>query len=91
MFHVVLECEEEGLSPELGEQAATDVAEEFSHSPCDTNVRRRWDGRCMRLKADNDCDEKGFALRHEFSDAMAACVAMYERVGDIRIVSVTDY
>ena len=31
MFHVVLECEAEGLSCEVGEQAATDVAEEFAH------------------------------------------------------------
>jgi hypothetical protein len=91
MFHVVLECEAEGLSCEVGEQAATDVAEEFAHRPWHTNVRCTWDGRCMRLEADNDYDDKGLALRDEFSDAMAACVAMYERVGDIRIVSVTDY
>jgi hypothetical protein len=91
MFHVVLECEAEGLSPEIGEQAATDIAEEFTHRPWHTNVRCIWDGHRMRLEADNDYDDKGLALRDEFSDAMVACVAMYERLGDMRIVSVTEY
>jgi hypothetical protein len=91
MFHVVLECEAEGLSAEIGEQAATDIAEEFTHRPWHTNVRCTWDGHSIRLEADNDYDDKGLALRDEFSDAIAACVAMYERLGDMQIVSVTEY
>jgi hypothetical protein len=91
MFHVVLECGAEGLSPEIGEEAATDIAEEFAHRPWHTNVRCTWDGHFMRLEVDNDYDDKGLALRDEFSDAIAACVAMYERLGEIRIVSITEF
>jgi len=45
----------------------------------------------MRLEAQNDYDNQGLAIRDEFSDALAACVAMYARVGDIRIVSITEF
>jgi len=45
----------------------------------------------MRLEAQNDYDNQGLAIRDEFSDALAACVAMYGRVGDIRIVSITEF
>ncbi len=91
MFHIVLECDAERLSPEIAEQAATDIADEFAHRPWHTNVQCTWDGHRMRLEADNDYDDKGLALCDEFSDAMAACVALYERLGDMRIVSVTKF
>jgi hypothetical protein len=91
MFHVVLECDAEGLSSEIGEQAAVDIAEEFAHRPWHTNVRCTWASHYMRLEADNDFDENGLALCDEFSDALAACIAMYERLGQIRIVSVTEF
>ena len=91
MFRVVLECDAERLSPQIGEQAAMDITEEFGHRPWHTNVRCTWDGHCMRLEAENDYDEKGLALRDEFSDAIAANVAMYERTGEIRIISVTEF
>jgi len=89
MFRVVLECDAEGLSPQIGEQAAMDIAEEFV--PWHTNVRCAWDSDCIRLEAENDYDEKGLALSDEFSDLLTACVAMYERLGEIRIVSVTEF
>ena len=88
MFRVVLECDAEGLPPEFAEQAVIDIAEEFGHRPWHTNVRCTWDGHRIRLEAENDYDEKGLALSDEFSDALAASVAMYERLGDRRIVSV---
>ena len=91
MFHIVLECEAQGLSPQIGAQAATDIAEEFAHRPWHTNVRCMWDGHCLRLEAENDYDYKGLALSDEFSDALSGCVAMYERLGDMRIVSVREY
>ena len=91
MFHIVLECDAEGLSPEIGEQAAIDIAEEFAHRPWHTNVRCTWNSPCMRLEAQNEYDNQALAIRDEFSDALAACVAMYERVGDIRIVSITEF
>jgi hypothetical protein len=91
MLSIVLECDAEGLSPEIGEQAAIDIAEEFTHRPWHTNVRCTWDGHCMRLEAENDFDANGLRLRDEFSDALAACVAMYARPGDLRIVSVSEF
>ena len=91
MFRVTLECDAEGLSPQLAEQAIIDIAEEFTHRPWHTNVRCTSNGRCIRLGAENDYDDKGLALSDEFSDAMAACVAMYARLGEIRIVSVIEF
>ena len=91
MFHVVLECAAEGLSPEIGEQAAMDITEEFTHRPWHKHVRCTWNGHCMSLEADNDFDDKGITLRDEFSDAIAADIAMYARTGEIRIVSVTEF
>ena len=42
MFHVVLECE--GIHPEDGDQAATDITEEFSKSPWHHNPKcAGWD------------------------------------------------
>lgn len=86
MFHVILECEfKESAGPQ---QAARDITEEFLHRPWHENVRCTWDGRSLRLEADNDFDDKGLALLDEFSDAITACVtdAGY---GDLRVVSVT--
>jgi hypothetical protein len=90
MFRIVLECDAAGLPAEIGEQAAIDIAEEFAHRPWHTNVRCTWDKPSLRLEAQNDFDNQGLAIRDEFSDALAACVAMYARVGEIRIVSVTE-
>ena len=90
MFRVVLECDAKGLSPQIGEQATMDIAEEFSHRPWHTNVRCTWDGHRMRLEAENDYDEKGLALSDEYSDALAH-VALYARLGEMRIVSVTEF
>lgn len=72
MFHIVLECE--GLPELAGPQAAVDIAEEFAHRPRYQKVRCAWDGRVLRLEADNDYDENGLALSDEFSDAISACV-----------------
>jgi hypothetical protein len=91
MFRVVLECGAEGLSQQTGEQAAMDIAEEFVHRPWHTNLRCTWDSHRIRLEAENDYDKNGFALLDEFSDALTACIAMYEGLGDIRIVSVTEF
>jgi hypothetical protein len=88
MFRVILECAAEGLPSEIAEQAIIDIAEEFSHRPWHTNVQCTWDGRLIRLEAENDYDDKGLALSDEFSDALTASVAMCQRLGDMRIVSV---
>ena len=90
MFHIVLECDAQRLSAEHGQQAAVDIAEEFAHRPWHTNVRCTWDSPCLRLEAQNDFDNQGLAIRDEFSDALAACVAMHEHAGDIRLVSITE-
>ena len=91
MFRVVLECAAEGLPSQIAEQATMDMAEEFSHRPWHRAVRCSWDGHFIRLEAENDHDEKGLALSDEFSDALKAFVAMYHRLGDVRIISVNKF
>jgi hypothetical protein len=87
MFHVVIECE--GLPLTEGSRAAIDVVEEFTHRPWHQRVRCTWDGKALRLEADNDFDENGLALRDEFSDAIVACVADAQYT-DLKIISVTE-
>ena len=89
MFRIVLECDAKGLSDEIGEQAAIDIAEEFAHRPWHLNVRCTWNRPCVRLEAENDYDSQGLAISDEFSDALTACAAMDEQLGEMRIVSVT--
>ncbi len=86
MFHVVLECE--GISIPAGSQAAVDIAEEFTRRPWHHNVTCTWDGRVLRLEADNAYDERGLALLDGFSDAIAACIKDAGD-GDLRVVAVT--
>jgi hypothetical protein len=86
MFRVLPECE--GLPEAAGSPAAVDIAEEFIHRPWHHNVRCTWDGKVLRLEAENDYDEKGLALLDEFSDAIAACVEDAQD-SDIRVVAVT--
>jgi hypothetical protein len=86
MFHVVLECD--GLPDAAGAQAASDIAEEFTHRPWHHNVICTWDGRVLRLEADNDYDENGSALLDEFSDAIVACAEDAQWEG-LRSVTVT--
>lgn len=87
MFHVVLECE--GIHPEEGDQAATDITEEFSKSPWHHNPKCTWDGTTLRLEVDTDFDSQGLALRDEFSDAIVACVVNAEYT-NMRVVSVAE-
>jgi len=58
--------------------------------PQHQNVRCTWDGRALRLGADNDYDDNGLALRDEFSDAISACVKG-PGDGDLRVISVTTF
>lgn len=71
MFRVTLVCD--GIPSELGAQAATDIAEEFSQRQWHKNVRCTWTDDALLLIADNDFDTDGEALADEFSDAVAAC------------------
>jgi len=73
MFRIVLACD--GVPVEAGEQAAVDIAEEFTHRSWHENVRCRWDGTRLILQADSDVDADGEALCEEFSDVIAACIA----------------
>ena len=75
----------------LGSKRLSTIAEEFAHRPWHTNVRCMWDRPSLRLEAQNDYDNQGLAIRDEFSDALSACVAIYERVGEIRIVSISEF
>jgi hypothetical protein len=87
MYHIVLECEL--MDVPAGPQAATEIAEEFMHRPWHQNVTCTWNGKTLRLEADNDYDANGLALSDEFSDAITACVvdACYS---NLRVVSVTE-
>jgi hypothetical protein len=73
MFRIVLTCG--GVPREVGAQAATDIAEEFTHRPWHQNAECHWDGERLTLRAENDFDANGEALADEFSDAIAACIA----------------
>jgi hypothetical protein len=53
----------------------------------ETERKCEWDGSQLILRADNDFDESGLALRDEFSDAISACIRDGFD-GDIIIVSV---
>jgi hypothetical protein len=54
--------------------APAGIIEEFGHRRWHQNVTCKWDGRLLRLEAENDYDADGKALLDEFSDAVVACV-----------------
>jgi len=71
MFHVVLECE--GIHPEEGDQAATNITEEFSKNPWHHNPKCTWDKTTLRLEVDTPnapiCES---CLSRRYVDPMAA-------------------
>ena len=71
MFRIVLTCD--GVPKNLGAQAASDIAAEFTHRPWHMNVECHWDGQRITFRADNEFDSNGEALADEFSDAVVAC------------------
>ncbi len=85
MYRITLECS--GVPPGAGDDAAIDIAEEFTHRPWHKNVHCEWDGEFLILTAENDFDSEGKALQDEFSDAICACVAE-PCDGDIHVRSV---
>ena len=87
MYRVVLAsaC----VTPDVAEEAARDVTEEFTHRPWHSNAKCEWDGVRLVLQADNDFDSNGLALRDEFSDAISAYVKE-PLDGGIDILSVTE-
>ena len=87
MYRVVLAsaC----VTPDVAEQVARDVTEEFTRRPWHSNAKCKWDGVRLVLQADNDFDSNGLALRDEFSDAISAYINE-PLDGDIEIVSVTE-
>jgi hypothetical protein len=50
----------------MGEQAAIDVEEEFTHRPWHQNVRCTWTNSNLVLVAENDFDHTGEALPTSF-------------------------
>lgn len=72
MYRIVLVCK--GVPTRAGPAGARDITEEFRHRPWHRNVSCEWDGSQLILKADNDFDSNGLALRDEFSDAISACI-----------------
>jgi hypothetical protein len=72
MYRIVLVCN--GVPPHVGEAAAREITEEFTHRPWHQNVNCEWDGTQLLLQADNEFDSKGLALFDEFADAISACI-----------------
>ena len=85
-YRIVLACD--GIPDDRGVQAATDVAEEFTHRPWHENVECQWGDGVLLLSAENDYDPEGLALMDEFSDAISACLAA-DFGYSIRLVSAT--
>jgi hypothetical protein len=86
MYKLTLTCN--GVPKQVGQQAAQDITEEFKHRPWHQEVICSWDGELLVLKAANDLDADGLALRDEFSDAISACI-QEGFDGHITILSVT--
>ena len=86
MYRIVLSCR--GIPENVGEAAAREISEEFTHRPGHENVTCAWDGSQLILQADNEFDSHGLALVDEFSDAISACISD-EFDGDIQILSIT--
>jgi len=88
MFRIVLACS--GIPSAAGAEAASDIAAEFrNHRQWHENVACTWDGRTLRLQADNDFDSDGLAVTDELSDCLSAYVAE-PFDGDIAVESIRD-
>jgi len=87
MYRIVLVCED--VPKDAGEAAARDITEEFTHRPWHVNATCTWDGSRLVLRADNDFDSDGLALRDEFSDAISAYIGKGFD-GDLEVLSVTE-
>ena len=77
------------VTRDVAEGAAREITQEFSRRPWHSNAKCEWDGVRLVLRADNDFDSNGLALRDEFSDAISAYIKE-PLDGDIEIVSVTE-
>jgi hypothetical protein len=86
LYRIILECN--GVPVHAGAEAARDITKEFIQRPWHQNVRCEWDGSRLILRAENDFDSDGLALRDEFSDAISAYI-QDGFDGDIDIVSVS--
>ena len=84
-FRITLICDD--VPPSEGAGAAQDITEAFRlHYPHEQNVVCSWDGKSLRLIAENDYDPDGLNLMDEFSDNLCAYVGPFD--GDMRIVSI---
>jgi hypothetical protein len=86
MYRITLECD--GVPLLAGEVAANDITEAFRvHYPHEHNVVCSWDGKILRLVAENDYDPDGLNLMDEFSDNISAYIAGGFD-GDIRRINI---
>ena len=72
MFRVTLICT--GLTESEGSAAVSDILEEFSHRPWQTDLACEWKEGKLRFSATNDFDKDGMAMLDEYSDAIHACI-----------------
>ena len=86
MFRIVIECDD--VPAASGEEAATDIANEFAeHRKWYANVRCVFDGSKLSLEAESDVDDDGQALSDEFADCIAAYISKAFD-GDLKVISV---
>jgi len=78
MYRATIICKGLRLSKDAGEETALDIAKEFEeHRTWHKNVSCTWNGKELKLVAENDFDNNGEALLDEFGDCLAAYVKDY--------------
>ncbi|WP_260927225.1 hypothetical protein [Novosphingobium sp. 9] len=86
MYRIILECD--GVPVLVGEEAANDITEAFkANYPHEHNVVCSWNGKSLRLVAENDHDPDGLNLMDEFSDNISAYITDGFD-GDIKLIEI---
>jgi len=90
MYRVKLRIE--GVPPEVGPQAASDIAEGFKERPWHDTAICTYDEGGLMFISENDFDFNGLVTVDELSDEFSANVRMtWEHDGNLRIVSVEEF
>jgi uncharacterized protein (DUF2249 family) len=84
-FRITLICDD--VPHSLGAEAAQDITEAFRlHYLHEQNVVCSWNGKSLKLVAENDHDPEGLNLMDEFSDNLCAYVGAFD--GEMKVVSI---
>ncbi len=85
-YQVVIECS--GVPTKAGLQGSKDITKNFARRPWHQGATCKWDGKNLRMTAENDFDAAGIFLQNEFSDEVSACIG--GGCDDLRVISITD-